>query len=80
MNNQLKCVMEEGLVMLDLALYLDTHPTCPNGLAAYCAAKDRYAAACAAYESSCGPLTKATAGGDTCWTWVQWPWPWEVEA
>ena len=80
MNSLMKCVMEEGIVLMDLSLYLDTHPTCPNALAAYYAAKERYDAACAAYECKCGPLTKSAAGGGSCWSWVQWPWPWETEA
>lgn len=79
MNSLLKTVMAEGLVTLDLSMYLDTHPTCSNGLAAFYAAKERYAAACAAYECQYGPLTKASAGGESCWNWVQWPWPWETE-
>lgn len=80
MNQLLKCVSEEALVLLDLSLYLDTHPTCPHGLAAYYAAKERFAAAVTAYECQYGPLTKGAAGGESCWSWVQWPWPWETEA
>ena len=78
MNSLMKCVMQDGFTLLELALYLDTHPTCESALRAWREAKERYAASCAAYESQCGPLTKA-AGGETCWDWVQRPWPWEME-
>ena len=61
----------------ELNLYLDTHPTCPNGLRRFSMTQAQRDRAVAEYVSKCGPLTAAQAADDSCWTWVKGPWPWE---
>ena len=72
-------VCAAGFAMTEAALYLDTHPGCPQGLACFAGAKNQYEAAKAAYEASFGPLTQTAVTGQSGWTWVQGPWPWELE-
>ena len=79
MNDLLKNVMAEGFAMQELALYLDTHPDCAEGLQAFREARDRCAAARDAYEQVCGPLTQRSAAAEERWSWVARPWPWEGE-
>ena len=70
---------------IETALYLDTHPTDKEALAAlgkYCAKKK---AAVAAYESEFGPLTFCACSvgdGDTdrsVFKWALTPMPWETD-
>ena len=63
--------------LLDIMMYLDTHPNDAEALSA----KARYEEACArlrgSYEEKYGPLTAESSGGDDCWKWIADPWPWE---
>lgn len=84
MLNQGKCeslrtVNESAFVLQELALYLDTHPSCSAGLARYQQAQQDYHQAVANYESQYGPLTFDQAESCSCWQWVAAPWPWEME-
>ena len=65
-------------VLVDLAEYLDTHPSDPEALAQY----KRYLAllreARDAYVDAYGPLKQGDlAESATCWRWVDDPWPWD---
>lgn len=75
----MKAVQESSFVLTELTEYLDTHPGCAGGLAAYQQANAAYNAAAAAYTAQYGPLTVSDAGSDCSWQWVEAPWPWETE-
>lgn len=78
-QQMLQAVRMHDFALTDLVLYLDSHPTCQNGLASfYCHKKKRDAAACA-YEAKYGPLTPYNSTNPNEWDWVQNPWPWELE-
>ena len=65
-------------VVLELGLYLDTHPDDTEAFTLFkqYAAMER--AARAAYESKFGPLTQSSADfGD--YRWLEEPWPWNYE-
>lgn len=79
-DEAMRTVMETGFAVVELGEYLDTHPTCPNGLAKYQQAKDAYAAAKAAYTAEYGPLCMEDVDAMHCWQWISCPWPWEKEA
>ena len=63
--------------LLDIMMYLDTHPTDADALEA----KERYADAAAKlrrrYEENDGPRTASKSGNGDCWEWIKDPWPWE---
>lgn len=61
----------------DMALYLDTHPNCRNGLAWFKKQKRALNEAKAEYEARFGPLTAEPVGDDSRWNWIDGPWPWE---
>lgn len=70
-------VMMYGFIITETALYLDTHPTCKDGLAYFQKYKLLKAEADAEYAAEYGPLTQMQAQTDHHFTWVDDPWPWE---
>ncbi len=66
--------------MVDLGLYLNSHPNCQKGLACFRKHKAMRDEAVAAYQSKFGPLTFYDGGACDRWNWVDGPWPWEMEA
>lgn len=76
----LRQVQMQDFALIDVSLYLDSHPNCQNALAYYQQHKALRDQAVAAYTSKYGPLTHADVCGTNCWSWVNNPWPWELEA
>jgi spore coat protein JB len=74
--NQLRAL---GFVVLELGLYLDTHPEDSEAFALF----QQYAAleqtARADYAKNYGPLTQLDAAQADHYTWVEGPWPWHYE-
>ncbi len=70
-------VQAATFALVEANLYLDSHPTCPNGLEYFAEHKKAYEKAVKEYEERFGPLT-ANASNDTKkWNWVVTPFPWE---
>lgn len=69
-----------GFVLVELNLYLDTHPNDKEAFAMF----QKYAALAEEgrkiYEAKYGPLTSAAAASQEQYTWTHGPWPWEKEA
>ena len=66
-------------VLVELALYLDTHPDDAEAFGLYqqYAAMERQARA--SYEAVNGPLTLAAAAQGNGWAaWLKGPWPWTL--
>lgn len=63
-------------VVLELGLYLDTHPEDSEAFALFRQYTAMEKAAKAAYESKFGPLTKCAAGSLESYRWLDDPWPW----
>ncbi len=72
-------VMETGFAVVELTEYLDTHPTCANGLSRYQQAKQAYREAKDAYTAAYGPLCADDVAAGNTWLWTSEPWPWEME-
>ena len=80
-QQMIQAVRVHDFALIDLAMYLDSHPTCQKGLAHFRKHKMEREEAVAAYVAKYGPLTifdAATCGADQ-WAWVNNPWPWELE-
>ena len=64
-------------VILELGLYLDTHPNDAEAFALF----QEYVAlereGRKRYEKMYGPLTLSAAADSDCFTWLNDPWPWE---
>ena len=66
-------------VLVELALYLDTHPDDAEAFALYQQYADMERQARSAYEAVNGPLTLAAAAqGDSWSAWLKGPWPWTL--
>jgi spore coat protein JB len=74
----LKRVQVYNFALLDVALFLDTHPNDSAALELYKQYIERRDTAAQEFEEKYGSLTKAGAAG-TRWTWVDGPWPWQSE-
>lgn len=75
----LNYINEVSFAVVDLSLYLDTHPGDQKALAFFEEVSERRRVALKEYAKHHGPLTIDTAN-DTdsdSWEWVNQPWPWE---
>lgn len=66
-------------VVLELGIYLDTHPDDAEAFALFKQYAAMEKAAKAAYESKFGPLMKSSAASGDRYRWLQDPWPWNYQ-
>ena len=65
--------------LVDLDLFLDTHPGDTEILRKRAEYEEQLAPLVKEFERRFGPLTKPENDTNT-WTWVKNPWPWDTEA
>lgn len=70
-------VQSAGFALVEANLYLDSHPTCKDGLAYFAKHKKIYDDAVEEYEGRFGPLTPHASDNEKKWEWVTKPFPWE---
>lgn len=70
-------ISEVGFAIVDITLYLDTHPCDKDALKYYQKYRDLRAQAVAEYTRLYGPLTADQVETDCYWTWIEGPWPWK---
>ena len=66
-------------VVLELGIYLDTHPDDAEAFALFKQYVEMDKSARAAYEKANGPLTRKAAAENDSFTWLQDPWPWTYQ-
>ena len=72
-------ILQYKFALIDLKLYLDTHPNDTNCLSLYKQYLTIEKQMCDKYESMYGPLTSDSIYAATnAWNWDNSPWPWEV--
>lgn len=73
----LQFVRETCFAVLDIGLFLDTHPCDEKAMDYYNKYQQMHKEAVRNYEEHYGPLS--IDGVNTCdgWTWTEKPWPWE---
>lgn len=76
-NNLLMAIQMYDFYLLELQLYLDTHPTCQNGLSAYRKYRKLRENAYNMYVDKYGPLVPLDSTAENCFEWADSPWPWE---
>jgi len=81
-NDILLQIQQIGFLLVDLNLYLDTHPDCKEALSDFSQLTERLHQLKAVYEQQNGPLKSfghSTVSSDCYWQWVDesTPWPWE---
>ena len=75
--NLLKELMEVEFVVLETALYLDTHPNDPVALYRHKMYTDQLKQVKDAYEMQYGPMTIFGHEYGDNWRYINSPWPWE---
>lgn len=76
-EKMLQQVRMYNFALIDVGLFLDSHPKNAAALAYHAQNQAKYDEAVAAYESKFGPLTILRAKDENEWKWIADPWPWE---
>lgn len=76
----LEQIMAYDFVLVDLQLFLDTHPSDENALKDYKMCLEQSDALRKQFQSRFGPLTPRYLPNTSCWQWINDPWPWNKEA
>ena len=71
----LRCIQEHKIVLVELSLFLDTHPCDERALKMQNEHARAYKEAKEKYEKLYGPLTRYYPMSK--WKWVSQSWPWE---
>lgn len=81
MNRQemLRKVQMLGFVLVDVNLFLNTHPDNTAALNFYDKYNALYQQAVAEFEENYGPLCATGVNVEDGWSWINNPWPWEME-
>lgn len=66
-------------VLVELSLYLDTHPYCKAAIARMKRAREEYARVLAVYEKRFGPMTVMGETKDSEWLYATQSFPWTLE-
>lgn len=76
-EKKMQAVREAAFALIDIGLYLDSHPDDKNALDYFNKYQQINREVRCEYEETYGPIT--VSGVNTCdgWTWTQDPWPWE---
>jgi spore coat protein JB len=70
-------IMQLQVAVLDLALYLDTHPNDPVALYRHKAYSTQLMKLRSEYEALFGPLNVYSVETGDNWRYINGPWPWE---
>ena len=70
-------LMACSFALTEANLYLDSNPTCRQGLAYFRKHREEYDKVLAEYTEKYGPITFKQSNSDKKWEWVTTPFPWE---
>lgn len=76
-ETMLQHVRMHNFAMIEVGLFLDSHPKNAAALAYYQNQKAKYDEAVKNYEAKFGPLSSLRAQESSEWQWIADPWPWE---
>ena len=82
-NTVMQCALKQKIrecrfVLIDLQLYLDTHPDDESAMQDYLCYAEKLKDLNSAYEESYGPLFNFGQSTTTAGSWVYDPWPWAM--
>ncbi len=78
-NTLLARIMVTDFVLLETALFLDTHPDNEDALAYYREYLKMRKEAAMQYAERFAMLSPLDLGDTGNWQWVDGPWPWDIE-
>lgn len=76
-NTPLGEVQALDFALVELGMYLDTHPDDTDAIMLFRQYAKAYEEKKAAYEEAYGPLKMSSAGKGDRWNWIDNPWPWD---
>lgn len=76
----LKKIQAADFALVDINLFLDTHPTDKGALECFSKYQKIYDSLVKEYEEKFGALMPKRVDTNKGWTWIDNPWPWEMEA
>lgn len=76
--NLLKEIMSIDFCLLEMNLFLDTHPQDSDAIMLYNKFLEDVRPLKIKYEREVGPLT-VNFIADCPWSWIDNPWPWEID-
>lgn len=79
-NKLLNCISAAQFAVVELKLFLDTHPYNKEALSKLDAARVKLREYIKQFEDEYGPLTIMGDFGNDGYDWIKNPWPWEKEA
>lgn len=68
-----------NFILIDVGLFLNTHPTDKAALSFFNKYNALYRSAKNEYEQTYGPLTIYGTNDTNSWSWIDEPWPWQME-
>lgn len=76
-KQMLQTISEVSFALVDIGLYLDTHPNDEKAMDYYNKYQQINKELRREYEKNYGPLTSNGVNTMDGWTWTKEPWPWE---
>jgi len=70
-------IMKVDFALLDLRLFLNTHPNCPQALSHFHNLTKESKQLKCDFEAKYGPLCSKSDTNDTRFDWIDTPWPWQ---
>lgn len=80
MMELMKEIMALHMILEDLQLYLNTHPSDREAIAKRNIFTNQYSALKAEYNKSFGMISQDDSFSPYPWQWIDEPWPWEYDA
>ena len=79
-NELLKRLSSTHFAVVELQLFLDTHPYCSEAFEEFKKQNEEYNKLVKKYEMKYGEINPAPSFGQSSYQWIKNPWPWEREA
>ncbi len=76
-NELLEQIRAVDFALIELNLFLDTHPSCENALKDFKMLAETRQRLHKQFTEKYGPLRMIHGATDDCWLWVNDPWPWD---
>lgn len=70
-------LQQSSFALTEANLYLDSHPTCKDGLKYYSQHKKEHDELMAQYTEKYGPIKAEQTDTEKEWSWAVTPFPWE---
>lgn len=75
----MKLIQSTNFMVIEMALYLDTHPEDSCAMETYQEYRRKFKRAVSLYEKKFAPLTFYGVEDENGWNWGTEPWPWQKE-